>query len=62
MVMGVFVLTVLLWFFREPGFMPGWGELFQDDYVSDGTVAMTMAIVLFFLPSIKPSCLNKGKN
>lgn len=27
----LFVLLVLLWFTREPGFFPGWGELAFSD-------------------------------
>lgn len=31
-VLVLFVLLVLLWFTREPGFMPGWGSaLFNKD-------------------------------
>jgi len=33
MVLVNFLMLVLLWFFREPKFMPGWGELFKDKYV-----------------------------
>ena len=32
MVLLNFILLVLLWFFREPKFMPGWGELFKKKY------------------------------
>ena len=28
-VLSLFVILVMLWFFREPQFMPGWGELFH---------------------------------
>jgi len=51
--MCIFLLTVLLWFFREPGFMPGWGQLF-DDYVADGTVATAMGFLLCVLPRERP--------
>lgn len=50
----MFSVTVLLWFFREPGFMPGWGGLFKDDFMDDGTVSIFMALTLFFLPEEKP--------
>lgn len=60
-VLVVFIVTVLLWFFREPGYMPGWSVLFKEDYVSDGTVAMTMASLLFILPVVKPNFF-KRKN
>lgn len=51
--------TVLLWFFREPGFFQGWSVLFEEGYVSDGTVAITMATLLFILPSKRPTFLGK---
>ena len=28
-----FAILVLLWFFRDPGFMPGYGKLFPKKYV-----------------------------
>ena len=28
MVLFLFIVLVLLWFLREPRFIPGWGELF----------------------------------
>uniref|UniRef100_H2YTW3 Citrate transporter-like domain-containing protein n=1 Tax=Ciona savignyi TaxID=51511 RepID=H2YTW3_CIOSA len=52
-VLTVFILTAILWFFRKPGFMPGWGQLFNGN-VSDGTVAMTMSFILFMLPRERP--------
>ncbi|NWI57508.1 S13A2 protein, partial [Calyptomena viridis] len=51
----LFVLLVLLWFTREPGFIPGWATvLFNKDdesYVTDGTVAIFISILLFIIPS-----------
>ncbi|XP_076817774.1 Na(+)/citrate cotransporter-like isoform X1 [Clavelina lepadiformis] len=58
-VLLVFVTTALLWFFREPGFMPGWAMLFEEGYVDDGTVAIGMASLLFFLPDVKPMFLRR---
>uniref|UniRef100_H2Z9I5 Solute carrier family 13 member 2 n=1 Tax=Ciona savignyi TaxID=51511 RepID=H2Z9I5_CIOSA len=58
-VLAVFTTTALLWFFRDPGFMPGWSVVFKEDFVDDGTVAMTMAFFLFFLPSERPSSVDK---
>ena len=58
-----FVILVLLWFFREPRFMPGWGDLFLFDKendcggtthfhgVDDATSSMLIVTVLFILPS-----------
>uniref|UniRef100_K9ILM2 Putative na+/dicarboxylate na+/tricarboxylate and phosphate transporter n=1 Tax=Desmodus rotundus TaxID=9430 RepID=K9ILM2_DESRO len=55
----LFVLLVLLWFTREPGFFLGWGNLaFPDDkgksIVSDGTVAIFISIIMFIMPSKIP--------
>ncbi|NWR09261.1 S13A2 protein, partial [Paradoxornis webbianus] len=54
-VLILFVLLVLLWFTREPGFIPGWATvLFNKDdisYVTDATVALFIGILLFILPS-----------
>ncbi|NXF21571.1 S13A2 protein, partial [Rhodinocichla rosea] len=51
----LFVLLVVLWFTREPGFIPGWATvLFNKDntsYVTDATVALFISILLFILPS-----------
>ncbi|XP_030621202.1 solute carrier family 13 member 1 [Chanos chanos] len=49
----IFVLMALLWFFREPGFMPGWSSLFSDypGFATDATVAVLLGILLFIIPS-----------
>ncbi|XP_063342666.1 solute carrier family 13 member 2 [Pelmatolapia mariae] len=67
-VLILFILLVLLWFFREPGFMPGWATvLFNKDavYVTDGTVAILMASLFFVIPSQLPfgnyGYTNEGK-
>ncbi|NQY67083.1 MAG: SLC13/DASS family transporter [Flavobacteriales bacterium] len=57
MVSLVFVITVGLWFFRrdiEIGSfsIPGWRDVFAyPSYITDGTVAMLSASVLFLIPS-----------
>ncbi|NXT65123.1 S13A2 protein, partial [Chaetops frenatus] len=54
-VLILFILLVVLWFTREPGFFPGWATvLFNNDdtsYVTDATVALFISILLFILPS-----------
>ncbi|XP_016130406.1 solute carrier family 13 member 2-like isoform X1 [Sinocyclocheilus grahami] len=53
-VLVIFVTLVILWFTREPGFMPGWAtELFNKNgqYVTDGTVAIFMSTLFFVIPS-----------
>nr|XP_060613708.1 solute carrier family 13 member 2 [Anolis sagrei ordinatus] len=59
-VLGLFVVLVLLWFTREPGFMPGWaGALFNKggkSYVTDATVVIFIALLMFVIPSELPRC------
>ncbi|XP_048837506.1 solute carrier family 13 member 2-like [Brienomyrus brachyistius] len=62
-VLVIFVILVLLWFTREPGFMPGWATvLFNMDkqYVTDGTVAIFMSMMFFIIPSRMPSLAYRG--
>uniref|UniRef100_A0A8C6SR64 Solute carrier family 13 member 2 n=1 Tax=Neogobius melanostomus TaxID=47308 RepID=A0A8C6SR64_9GOBI len=64
-VLVIFVLLVLLWFTREPGFIPGWATvLFNKDkaYVSDGTVAILMSMLFFVVPSRLPTFGSYGYN
>ena len=53
--LSVFVIMVLLWFFRSPGF-PGWASLFGEysSFPSDSTTALFCACLMFVLPSEKP--------
>ncbi|XP_061924658.1 solute carrier family 13 member 2-like isoform X1 [Entelurus aequoreus] len=56
-VLVIFTLLVLLWFTREPGFIPGWATvLFNQNkkYVTDGTVAIFMSALFFCIPSRLP--------
>lgn len=60
-VMCLFVVLLVLWFFRDPGFMPGWGKFFETSNqvgdaisVSDATPTMLVVVLLFVLPS-KPN-------
>ncbi|NXH16640.1 S13A2 protein, partial [Bucco capensis] len=54
-VLILFILLVVLWFTREPGFIPGWATvLFNKDntsYVTDATVAIFISVLLFIIPS-----------
>uniref|UniRef100_A0A672JGV2 Solute carrier family 13 member 2 n=1 Tax=Salarias fasciatus TaxID=181472 RepID=A0A672JGV2_SALFA len=57
-VLTIFTLLVLLWFTREPGFIPGWATvLFNKDkeFVTDGTVAILMSSLFFCIPSKFPT-------
>ncbi len=59
MVLSVFMATVFLWTFRkklELGFvsLPGWSDLWSGfGGVDDGTIAIAMSLLLFFLPGRK---------
>uniref|UniRef100_A0A8C8UPM8 Solute carrier family 13 (sodium-dependent citrate transporter), member 5 n=1 Tax=Peromyscus maniculatus bairdii TaxID=230844 RepID=A0A8C8UPM8_PERMB len=57
-VLFCFVLLIILWFSRDPGFTPGWLSIAWVDgrtnYVTDATVAIFVAILLFIVPSQKP--------
>ncbi len=56
-VLGVFAATALLWVFRvdlQLGFLTvsGWSRLLPDPgMIDDGTVAITLACLLFFIPA-----------
>ncbi|KAM9450907.1 solute carrier family 13 member 2 isoform 2-T2 [Clarias gariepinus] len=59
-VLTVFVSLVVLWFSRDPGFMPGWASTLNQSgpFVTDGTVAIFMSTLLFLIPSQLPEvCL-----
>ena len=55
-VLVLFITTSILWIFRvrlDLGFItiPGWSNLFSKaDFIDDGTVAITMAFLLFLIP------------
>ncbi|XP_064840969.1 Na(+)/citrate cotransporter-like [Oncorhynchus masou masou] len=56
-VLGLFSCLVFLWFTRDPGFVAGWATyIFNADaeYVTDATVALFIAVLLFVLPSKPP--------
>ncbi|XP_047450306.1 solute carrier family 13 member 2-like [Mugil cephalus] len=64
-VLIVFTLLVLLWFTRDPGFIPGWATvLFNKDkpYITDGSVAILMSALLFCIPSTLPSFRGSAAN
>uniref|UniRef100_A0A3Q3NJZ4 Solute carrier family 13 member 5b n=1 Tax=Mastacembelus armatus TaxID=205130 RepID=A0A3Q3NJZ4_9TELE len=51
-VLGLFILLVVMWFTRDPGFVKGWAtDIFNSkaEYVTDATVAIFVAILLFVL-------------
>ncbi|NXU26604.1 S13A2 protein, partial [Thalassarche chlororhynchos] len=54
-VLTLFILLVLLWFTRDPGFIPGWATVLfnknDTSYVTDATVAIFISVLLFIIPS-----------
>uniref|UniRef100_A0A7E4V4F1 Protein I'm not dead yet n=1 Tax=Panagrellus redivivus TaxID=6233 RepID=A0A7E4V4F1_PANRE len=48
----LFSFMVVLWTFRDPKVVPGWGDLFPNGYVSDATVSICIGILLFVLPRV----------
>ena len=59
--LGMFIALVVLWFFREPNFIPGWGDLFKKGYITDGTAAVIIGFLLFQWPSRCPDIFQKSK-
>uniref|UniRef100_A0AAQ6IEL1 Solute carrier family 13 member 2 n=1 Tax=Anabas testudineus TaxID=64144 RepID=A0AAQ6IEL1_ANATE len=56
-VLTIFILLVILWFTREPGFIDGWATVLfnkEGEFVSDGTVAILMSMLFFVVPSQLP--------
>lgn len=49
-----FLLLLFLWIARDPGFMPGIGDLFPRDCYTDSTSAMFVAVLLFLVPAENP--------
>ncbi|KAM6174218.1 solute carrier family 13 member 2 [Erethizon dorsatum] len=63
----LFIILVVLWFTREPGFFHGWGNLVfanskGESIASDGTVAMLIGIILFIVPSKIPGLTQDPEN
>ncbi|XP_078539742.1 Na(+)/citrate cotransporter-like [Lissotriton helveticus] len=57
-VLNLFVLLVLLWFTRDPGFMPGWATNsfnLNKQYITDTTVAIFISLLMFSFPSEVPT-------
>ncbi|XP_069082268.1 solute carrier family 13 member 2-like [Pleurodeles waltl] len=58
-VLTLFMLLVLLWFTREPGFMPGWATISfnrgEVRYVTDATVVIFISLMMFIFPSEVPT-------
>ncbi|KAM6911408.1 Na(+)/citrate cotransporter-like isoform 2-T2 [Lycodopsis pacificus] len=63
-VLALLILMVVLWFTRDPRFMVGWAtHVFnaKAEFVTDATVALFVAVLLFVLPSEPPRYLNSWR-
>ncbi|OCT89047.1 hypothetical protein XELAEV_18017667mg [Xenopus laevis] len=49
----LFILMALLWFTRDPGFIPGWSSLFPKykGYATDSTAALLLGLLFFIIPA-----------
>ncbi|XP_069484869.1 solute carrier family 13 member 4 isoform X2 [Ambystoma mexicanum] len=57
-----FILMTLLWFTREPGFVPGWESFFEKKgFRTDATVSLFLGFLLFLIPARRPHILCFGK-
>ncbi|XP_010640626.1 solute carrier family 13 member 2 isoform X2 [Fukomys damarensis] len=66
-VTALFIILVVLWFTREPGFFPGWGNVAfanskGESMASDGTVAIFIGVILFIVPSKIPGLTQDPEN
>ncbi|XP_034406283.1 solute carrier family 13 member 5-like [Cyclopterus lumpus] len=62
-VLALLVLMVVLWFTRDPRFMDGWAtHVFnaKAEFVTDATVALFVAVLLFVLPAEPPLCFRRS--
>uniref|UniRef100_W5NFY7 Solute carrier family 13 member 1 n=1 Tax=Lepisosteus oculatus TaxID=7918 RepID=W5NFY7_LEPOC len=53
----IFILMALLWFTRDPGFIPGWSSLFPQykGYATDATAALILGLLFFIIPANMPT-------
>ncbi|XP_067684474.1 Na(+)/citrate cotransporter-like [Haliotis asinina] len=56
-VMLHFIMLVLLWLTRQPGFFTGWSHLFLSGYLSDAVPAILVSCSLFICPRQRPNVL-----
>ncbi|XP_053575665.1 solute carrier family 13 member 4 [Bombina bombina] len=54
-----FILMTILWFTREPGFVPGWESLFEKKgFRTDATVSVFLGFLLFLIPCKRPTFMS----
>uniref|UniRef100_A0A8D0HUJ1 Solute carrier family 13 member 1 n=2 Tax=Sus scrofa TaxID=9823 RepID=A0A8D0HUJ1_PIG len=49
----LFIVMAVLWFSRDPGFVPGWSALFSQypGFATDSTVALLVGLLFFLIPA-----------
>jgi len=60
-ILVIFIILVLLWFTRQPDFIPGWADLFEQGYTSDAIAVMAVCVLLFAVPTSYPTSNFAGK-
>ncbi|XP_053107351.1 solute carrier family 13 member 1 isoform X2 [Hemicordylus capensis] len=60
----LFLVMALLWFTRDPGFIPGWSSLFPQypGFATDSTVALIVGLLFFIIPAKTVSRTSNGEN
>uniref|UniRef100_A0A8C3EGF3 Solute carrier family 13 member 1 n=1 Tax=Corvus moneduloides TaxID=1196302 RepID=A0A8C3EGF3_CORMO len=60
----LFILMTVLWFSRDPGFIPGWSSLFPKykGYITDSTAALVIGLLFFIIPAKTLSRTSNGEN
>ncbi|KAM9313227.1 solute carrier family 13 member 1 [Gastrophryne carolinensis] len=60
----LFLLMALLWFTRDPGFIPGWSTLFPKyrGYATDSTAALLLGLLFFIVPAYPWKRKRTGKS
>lgn len=47
-------MMIILWITKDFSGIPGWDVIFEDKYISDGTVAILCGILPMILPNANP--------
>ncbi|NWI13671.1 S13A1 protein, partial [Crypturellus soui] len=60
----LFILMTLLWFTRDPGFIPGWSSLFPKykGFATDSTTALVIGLLFFIIPAKSLPKTSSGEN
>ncbi|NWU82114.1 S13A1 protein, partial [Onychorhynchus coronatus] len=60
----LFIIMTILWFTRDPGFIPGWSSLFPKykSYIMDSTAALVIGVLFFIIPAKTLSRTSNGEN